>query len=266
MNVEFVKKCLLLSVLVLVSNCAMAGKHCFRFHVIDSAPLGYLDKDRQPAGVHAEILTSIAKYAGVCMRIEVMPYPRIWKSIEEGNHDGGIVFLSPSRKHLVQLVGMIRRVNTVVVPSKDFTITKYEDLYNLTIGTMRGSHLANRFDGDSQLILVKVNGYEQAAKMLDFGRITGIAGSEDVIGYYVSKLENNKQGAYMENAFKLGHREQWLQLSNHVLGTKKEKRIEALRRGIKLIHEKGDLKKIIKAYYQRDLEKDDTAERQNESK
>jgi len=78
-------------------------------------PLGYVNANGQTLGVHWDYLAAIERESSLCINKKLLPYPRIWKSIKTGAHDGGIVFRSAERSGLVTYVRLIRSVKTIVV-------------------------------------------------------------------------------------------------------------------------------------------------------
>lgn len=213
-------------------------------HVIKNAPIGYLENNT-PQGVHWDYLEAIAKEANICIEKQLYPYPRIWESLAVGQHDGGIVFRSPTREHLVEFVAPIRRIQTVIIPHKSIKISHYKDLQNLTIGKTRGTKLNDAFDQDDSLNIVELNNYTQAALMLKTGRIDAIAGSSVVLSYQL-QINQALDLVDLSNKFILGNREQWLQISKQ---SRQIKHIPAIRKAITKLKNNGELDRIMNKYY-----------------
>lgn len=220
-------------------------KNCLYFHVVDNAPIGFKNKSGNSTGVHLEYLAELEKLSEVCINKTLLPYPRIWHSIEIGNHDGGIIFKSDSRSKLVEYVALIRKVKTVVIPVRGLRINNYDDLRNIIIGKTRGTHLSERFDNDKNLAVVELNDYEQAAKMLKYGRIDAIAGSALVLSYQFNKHDIIDK-VDIENKLVLGEKEQWLQLSKKSIHLNK---ILSLRKTIETLQKNGTFELIMNKYY-----------------
>jgi len=221
------------------------AQDCLEFHVINNSPLGYQNPQGHGAGVHWEYLSAIENKADICINKTLLPYPRIWKSIEHGQHDGGIVFKSSTRANFVSYVALIRRVKTIVIFNQGTTVTKYVNLRKLTIGKVRGTHLSEEFDNDPQLNIFKLNNYNQAANMLRLGRIDAIAGSALALSALLKKFDLiNKVD--LENRFVLGQKEQWLQLSVHSNHLDK---IPKLKHAIEQLQQDGSFNQIMDKYY-----------------
>jgi polar amino acid transport system substrate-binding protein len=230
----------------LLSVETQSKEKCLDMHVIQNAPLGYYNKDNKLVGMHTEVLEEIEALSGICMRIRLMPYARIWRSIENGHHDGGIVFRSPKRSHLVEYVALIKSFKTVVIPKVGKQIRTYDDLSELIIGKTRGTRLSDKFDNDDKLTTLEVTNYKQAVSMLNIDRVDAIAGSALVLSYQLSQNKIPVTSVDPTNNFVIGEREQWLQLSKH---SKSKVDISQLRHAVKLLIDNGTLSNIMSKYY-----------------
>lgn len=202
----------ILTLTVSLNVTASAPKECLNFHVIHSEPHGYINKEGVPKGIHWEYLEAIREHSGLCINLSLFPYARIWKSIKNGAHDGGIIFKSQSRTNLVEYVGHIQTTPTVVIPLKNITLETYSDLNNLSIGNIRGAHLSKKFDNDKDLNIVQLVNYEQEARMIKLKRLDAISGNEYALKYQLKKHKALNE-VDLNSQFKLGEKEQWLQLS-----------------------------------------------------
>lgn len=232
---------------VFLSNVVFAKTFstCLNMHVISNPPIGIQSNDSMNKGVHWEYLEAIENESGICIKKVFYPYPRIWQSIERGQHDGGIVFSTPARGHLVEHVALIRNVQTVVLPIKGKKLQTYEDLSKFIIGKTRATQLNDRFDNDDNLTLVEVSNYRQAVDMLNLDRINAVAGSALVLSYNLF-TSNTLNKLDLDEKFVLGSREQWLQISkksNHL------DKIPKLRQAVKTLHENGTFDRIMLKYY-----------------
>lgn len=187
------------------------SSECLDMHVILNYPLGYLDSEGVPTGIHWDFLQAIEQRSGICFNKKLIPYPRIWKSMEYGEHDGGIVFRSKGRDAIVEYVAPVLTLRTIVVPRKGISIKHYQDLKEMTIGKVRGIRLDARFDHDPDLVFVEQNNYVHLWKILSRSRVDAIAGSEK--GLIQSGTPAMKEYLESSRVFVLGERVQWLQLS-----------------------------------------------------
>jgi polar amino acid transport system substrate-binding protein len=231
---------------VVFSSVTQSKERCLDMHVIQFAPLGYYDQSKKLVGMHADVLDEIETLSGICIRKRLMPYARIWKSIENGGHDGGIVFRSPERSSIVEYVALIKAFKTVVIPKTGKKIRSYDDLTALIIGKTRGTRLGDVFDNDYKLTILEVTNYKQAVNMLNIGRIEAIAGSALVLSYQLSQNNISKTSIDPTNHYVIGEREQWLQLSKH---SKIDVDISKLQYAVKLMIDNGTLNNIMNKYY-----------------
>lgn len=220
------------------------AENCIRMHVIQNAPIGYY-KNGQPTGTHWDYLLAIEKHSGICIQKYLLPYARLWKSLEEGDHDGGIIFRSPGRENFVEYVAFIRSLKIVVIPRKKITLKKYADLQGLIIGKTRGTRLNNQFDSDNTLKKLNLTNYDMVAKMIRFGRLDAIAGSGVVLGYQLSKHQALDQ-VNLSGHLVLGKREQWLQISKK---SKHANKIPKLKKTIIELQAKGIFDQIMTQHY-----------------
>jgi polar amino acid transport system substrate-binding protein len=232
-------------VIFLTPNLAIGKSECLNFHVIHSEPLGYLNEQGKVVGTHVDIINEVAKYTGLCIKTILMPYPRVWQGIELGKHDGGIVFRSKARAHIVDYVAKIRSVRVAVVARSPIELNTYDDLMGLSIAIRRGVHLSEQFDNDSELAIMEVNQYEQVIKMLMHDRVDAIAGSVFVL-HYVLKVTNGLDKVDFSKKFNLGMKEQWLQLSKK---SKHKDKIPMLNKAVQALISNGTLDEITEKYY-----------------
>ncbi len=234
-------------ILIVIAKFGWAnqGSDCLDFHVIKNSPMGFIGTDGLPTGVHWEYLVALEKASGLCINKALLPYARVWEQLKLGTHDGGIVFKSESRSDMVKYAALIRTVKTVVIPVNELGIKSYEDLYGLTIGKTRGTHLSNIFDNDPNFNIVELTNYGQAAQMIKVNRVDAIAGSALVLTYQLTKY-NVLDNVDIENSIVLGDKEQWLQMSNKSAHLDK---IAKLNEAIILLKRNGTFDEIMDKFY-----------------
>jgi polar amino acid transport system substrate-binding protein len=221
---------------------------CLEMHVIHNAPLGYLDVEGNPTGTHWDYLGAIAEHSGLCINKRLLPYARVRASLEQGGHDGGIMFRSEDLDSKTQAVAHIRSLAVVVIPKHGVSIDTYGDLTGLQIGKTRSTRLNSRFDTDTTLRKYKLNNYEQAVKMIAAGRLDAVAGSQLVLSYQLNKLDAFEK-VDIKGSYVLGYQEQWLQLSDQSPHADK---IPLLRSTVVRLKSEGVLDRIMDKHYGRD--------------
>lgn len=238
-------KYILASLFFLITYSNALASECLEFHVIENKPQGYQYSTSHTKGVHWEYIEAIESESGLCIKKTLTPYARIWRSLEEGNHDGGIIFSSPDRADIVRLIAPIREIKTVVVAKKSQQLEHYDDLYRLSIGKVRGSRLNDQFDNDDELNIVNLTHYSQATKMLSKDRIDAMAGGAQMIAY---QLHTNNMNSLLDsgNRLVLGSRTQWLQMSQKSQHLDKADELAA---AINRLVENGTFDDIMEKYY-----------------
>jgi ABC-type amino acid transport substrate-binding protein len=242
----YVKQRFLSLSLLLFSTFSLGDDICLDMHVIQSVPQGFYDEQQNVVGMDFEVLQQIEKYSGICMTKRLMPIARIWKSIEQGQHDGGLIFKSSGRDHLVEYAAFIRHAEIIVIPRKGLILDNYEQLHKISIAKTRGSPLSNRFDSDNKLNLSEVTNYGQLIQMLEFGRIDAVAGSAAPLFYHLAKLDNVETNIEVNKKFVLGSREKWLQFSKKSADLDQ---IPKLKEAVGLMIKNGDYERIMRKYY-----------------
>lgn len=213
--------------------------------MINNAPLGFKNADKESVGVHWEYLKALEKETGFCINKTIFPYARIWQSLKFGKHDGGIMFKSDLHSNIVEYVALIRSVKIVVMPIMGVDIKSYKDLYELNIGKTRKTSLSNRFDQDTDLNTIELNNYGQAIKMIKLARIDAIAASALVLSYQL-KMYDALDYVNYKNKLTLGEKEQWLQFSKK---SKHLDKIPLLEKAIEKLQLDGTFDLIMEKYY-----------------
>jgi ABC-type amino acid transport substrate-binding protein len=231
---------------MLFSSFSFGDDICLDMHVIASVPHGYYDENGKVVGMDFEVLQQIEKYSGICMTKRLMPIARIWKSIKQGQHDGGLIFKSAARSHLVEYAAFIRNADIIVIPRKGLKVDRYEQLYKKSIAKTRGTPINDRFDSDKKLNLVEVTSYGQLINMLKLGRIDAVTGSAAPLWYHLSRFEDTDKSIGIDKEFVLGRREKWLQLSKKSASLDQ---IPRLQKAAELMVKNGDYDRIMLKYY-----------------
>ncbi|MFT4764649.1 MAG: ABC-type amino acid transport substrate-binding protein [Oleispira sp.] len=182
------------------------------FHVIDTQPFGYVDDKGKTTGLHLDIIMALAKRSGVEIRPVIMPYNRIWATLKNGAHDGGIVWRSKERDDLVDYLSFVWTDYLTALTLKNNEILSYEDLQNGSpIGVMKSSSISDVFNNDKQINKIEIEKYENTVTMLAAKRVYAVVGN---ISAYIYIAKN--QGVLDKLSlpgFYMGYREQWLQMS-----------------------------------------------------
>lgn len=218
---------------------------CIEVGVIHNAPIGFVDNSGHWAGVHWDYLTAIAERAGLCFDKRLLPYARLWKSLEHGHHDSSIAFRSSDRDRFVVPAAFVRRIRNVVIPRKDLEVSNLKELEGLLVGKTRGTRLSDNFDNDENIHKVELTNYQQVIGMLKSGRIDAIAGSGMALSYHL-KQNNALDAVNLSSIYVLGEREQWFQFSQQ---SENLKYIPQISDAIESLREEGVLDDILTRYH-----------------
>ncbi len=242
------KSVFLLCFLAMVSVLPWSGfaQDSLKMHVIQASPVGFTDENGDPTGYHWDYLSEIEKRSGVSMELFLAPYTRIWKSLKNGDHDGGIVYRSADRDAIVEYVAPIAERENIVIPKKGISLKSYEDLYQLkTIGTMQDLRLGDRFDADERIRakLQFAYDYETLVKMLLQDRYEAVAGNSVALAYLLDK--HDAVDAVALPGIGVGKRVEWLQFSKKSPHLDK---IPALKKAIESLKAEGFFRQVLTKY------------------
>lgn len=199
--------------LSLYSKVGLTNNEELVFHVISAQPFGYIDEEAgNPTGLHFEIIQTLSERSGVDIKPVIMPYNRIWSTMETGGHDGGIVWRSAERDYMVDYLSYVWTDYLTALTLKNKEIMAYEDLQSgIEVGVMVSSSITDSFNKDNTINKVMIPKYDYAMTMLAAGRVAAVVGN--ISAYiYIAKQQKVIEQLSLPG-FYLGHREQWLQIS-----------------------------------------------------
>lgn len=170
MKLSAVCICLYICLLVPVLSTSAAARD-----VIVSSVTGSAEEE----GPNSDILHAIADRLKVRLVLLQAPFKRRLLMLEEGEIDFMVGLLkSPERKayiHFVEPAYKNRSDVVFFVPNNMADrITRYEDLYDLTIGTTIGARYFPRFDADGKIRKDPVPRGEMSLKKMLLGRIDAV--------------------------------------------------------------------------------------------
>lgn len=224
------------------------------FHVIAAQPFGYLADDGEPTGLHYELIQQLSIRSGIKIRPVIMPYNRIWTTMENGGHDGGVVWRSAERDALVHYLSYVWTDYLTVLTLKNKEVNDYSELQlDKKVGVMTSSSINDRFNNDNEIDKVMIPKYDNAVSMLSARRVDAIVGN--IFAYiYIAKKQAVLEKLSLPGLY-LGHREQWLQISKKSKVLKrltKEKRNEVMDKlaiTMKTMVADGTIRKLNEKYY-----------------
>ena len=244
---------IILSFLGLSATWASDGDELV-FHVMDTQPFGYVDEKGNETGLHFDITNALAKRSSVAIKPVIMPYNRIWATLENGAHDGGIVWRSKERDSLVDYVGFVWTDYLTALTLKSHDILAYENLQNgRPVGIITSSSVSEVFNNDEKINKESIAQYDNALMMLLAKRVDAVVGN--LFAYIYVAKEQNVLDKLSLPGFYMGHREQWLQISKkskNLLALPEGKRAKVLAKLTKAMQEMvtdGTILEINRKYY-----------------
>jgi len=171
MKISAINICLCICFLVPVLSSSSAGAR----EVIVSSVTGSAEEE----GPNSDVLHAIADRLKVRLVLLQAPFKRRLVMMEEGEIDFMVGLLkSPEREgyiHFVEPAYKNRSDAVFFVPkNRADRITRYEDLYDLTIGTTIGARYFPRFDADEKIRKDPLPRGELNLKKLLLGRIDAV--------------------------------------------------------------------------------------------
>ena len=166
---------------------------------VDFPPYSFLEKD-EIKGIEVEIIERIFEKLGIKYTIELLPFARALKSVEDGDRDFIFNFYkNPDRLKKFDYSDPILDNPLIIFTKKDRDIVftgKIDELRKYNIGTMIGYTYSPEFDKARNEKLLKteeVCGHEQNFKKLVSGRIDIYIVERSVGLYLTKKLGIQKQ-------------------------------------------------------------------------
>ncbi len=172
------KNCLKLLIFLSLTISGLAGSEetpqiKVRVAVNNAPPYRIIDGS-SVSGFYIDIFNALAERLQWQVVYEEVPFPRALHMMQYGQAD---IMLGPIRRperevfmdYSIPAFPPERKLFLVNDPQKQ--IHDYEDLYGMTIGTLRGSVYFVRFDKDKSLKKVEGSNYPTLLRMLAYGRL-----------------------------------------------------------------------------------------------
>ena len=165
-----------------------------KLSVMDIKPWGM--KTGGQTGIYVELADILAKEAGLTPEIVVVPYKRNVLDMESGASVFCFMTENPEIVKVAKNVGVLKKLEIIVMGNKGFSISKLSDLEGKTIGTLLGVLNYPAFDDNPKIKKNPVEGPEQQIKMLQLKRMDAIQGVREATLYAKRKLEKETGTSY----------------------------------------------------------------------
>ncbi len=198
---------------------------------------------------HMAILRPIAKNLDLELQMRTANFARAQQLMQDGSNDIMIELVkSPEREaylHYIEPPYIRYMTWAFVVPKgKHSSIQRYEDLYDLRIGTNLGWKYFPRFDEDSQIQKYEVGSVQQNIRKLLLGRIDAFLSEE------MEQLINNVELGYSDKLEFADYRHR-LESPLYIAISKKSPlmaRLDEVEPIIQRMIESGEIRTIIEQY------------------
>ena len=185
--------CLCLLLLLLQPLSARAENEILRVSFNPLPPWKIIDDTGRPDGIDIAFLRLLAKRMKLEIKFVHLPFKRGLKTLEHGDIDLMVGMLRrPSRETYAHFLTPPYKNQTnkafYVLKGKEDTITRYEDLRPLAVGTQLGGQYFPRFDMDANIKKSEVKDTEFNVRMLLAGRIDTFITTEAAGDYRLAQL------------------------------------------------------------------------------
>lgn len=227
-----------------LSVCTGATETPLRFGVIKIGyPIGFLDTAQKPSGVYADITTVLIEKLAVEATMEVLPFPRLLRLMDQSAIDCAIFFTSDERKQKYHHIGFIVKRPMIIVGSDRFlakNVTGLEGFHGKNIGFIRHTNRDDPLHLDNRITKYLVDSYENGVEMLRLNRIDGFYGAKDII----DELYDTKGNFFINKVA-----ESWLQCSKQTIGHHSDL-FNELTRAVKELHGDSHKQNVILSIHQ----------------
>lgn len=178
--------------LLLLSPPAQAASGVLRVSFNPLPPWKTLDKNGAPGGIDIAFLRLLAERMDLEVRIVQFPFKRGLKLLEYGEIDLMTGMLRcPEREDYAHFLVPPYKTRTnkalYVLKGREDSISRYEDMRRMVIGTQLGSKYFPRFDADRDILKSEVKDVDTNIKMLLAGRIDAFINSETSADYRLAR-------------------------------------------------------------------------------
>ena len=211
------------------------------FHIV---PYAYVEKGKL-TGITYEIIQNLQKESKITIETKLLPYKRMLNSLELGEIDFGIFFLSDYSESFSEKLIAMYDLETVIIGKKNLKISNYDDLLKLHLATPLGVNYNAQLAKDKQLKITRVRDYKNAILMLENNNIDALIGPKKIIKHQLKLLgmDINDFGT----PYILTTNTAWIQFSDK---SKKSQYKNTLINAAKKLLDGGKIDEIIQKYYQ----------------
>jgi ABC-type amino acid transport substrate-binding protein len=230
-------------IFVFIISLSITAKDTLNVGVFNIVPYGYL-KTGVPTGIIPDILKELEKDSKLNFNLNLLPYKRMIKSLENGSSDFSIFFISETSKKVSTGVIPLYDLKTIVIPRKGLKIDKLKDLNKYQLATPRGVKYNLKVLNDQNAKIFRVLDYNHALDMLNTNRVDAVIGPEKILNYQIKILGLNRED--FGKSLLITKNTAWIQFSKK---SKHLKHIEQIKKSAQNLKKENKIDSIIQSYY-----------------
>jgi polar amino acid transport system substrate-binding protein len=239
---KYISRFLLIWAVLASSNVTAAE---FKMISMDAVPWAYFDaKENRYSGIFPDLVREIEKHSGHDIKITLTSYARINRELETGRQDCTMLITEKKRGEITNLGELVFNIPMGVIPNKNTTLTRYEDLSGLTISVLRSLNITDKFTQDNELKKEFDTGYEIGLRKMLHGRLDAIAGTIPTIKYLAKE---KGMGELLGKPLLLRFNPIYLQCSKK---SKNKQLISDINSAMKSIRESQVLNDVVSKYWE----------------
>lgn len=159
------------------------------FMTADVWPWGYLDEERRPAGLIAELAEELGRVAGMPVENRIVPHPRLIRELRQGNVTFAVLFDNPLLDDFTVNLGPVLNTHLMFLSlERNQLDLSLKGLGGKRVGYIRGTYYGQAFDEDGGMIKVAISDLTQGLNMLTMDRLDAIMISEIVLHHTLRQL------------------------------------------------------------------------------
>ncbi len=212
-------------------------------------PPYFFEENGKKTGVNVEIIQEVCKRNGIEADIQLVPWKRALKEVEDGRMDAmaAPVYTEERAKFMYFTSEHLNIEKNVFLKLKgsEANASKLDDLKDKAVGFVREYKFTPEFDNNRSIKKVECDDDKQLVKILGAKRIEFALGEEGVLKYL-----GKKAGIQLETVFVLTEVKNFIGLSQKALGEKRGKELaEKFSKTLQDLNKEGFIEKVKSKYF-----------------
>ncbi len=208
-------------------------------------PLEYLDNDKNVIGYDVDMITAVAKEAGMEAEVRNIAWDGIFAGVAAGNYDvvASGVTITPEREKAFLFTKPYYEVRQIVVLRKGVSAKGFGDLKGKSVGGQIGT--TGIFVAQKSGVSMNLREYDDvglAMQDLINGRIDAVVCDSPVALYYANKKEG------FSDSLSIGFRTESTENFGFVVRKDRQELVDRLNKGIDAVRAKGIEAELIRKW------------------